>query len=307
MEQPSETNSVQKQNARSSGKLPLLLYIVSMLIFGSNGIIASFISLNSVDIVLCRTLIGGLLLLGIFLLKKEPFTFYKNRKSAVLLFCSGIAMGISWITLFRSYELAGVCTATLIYYCAPVIVMMFSPLFFHEKLTGIKIAAFCIVFLGFVLINGTQFGSSTGLGLFFAFLSAVLYAALIILNKKAGCKNGLENTTIQMLTGFCVCFIYKFFIRRTPQLNILPNDIFPLLVLCVLNTALACFLYFENINRLPAQKVSIFGYVDPLSAILFAYIFLGERLHFLQIIGGICIIGGAIMAEFLHSKKEKQE
>ena len=293
---PSDTHAV-------SGRLPLFLYILSMLIFGSNGIVASFISLNSVDIVLCRTLIGGLLLLGLFLLKKESFTFYKTKKSAVLLVLSGIAMGISWITLFHAYELAGVCTATLIYYCGPVLVMVFSPLFFHEKLSGIKIVAFCIVFLGFVLINGTQFGTANMTGMIFAFISAVLYASLIILNKKAGCKNGLENTIVQMLTGFVVCFIYKFFIRRTPSLDILPGDIFPLIILCCMNTALACYLYFENINRLPAQKVSIFGYVDPLSAIVFAYIFLGERMTALQIAGGICIIGGAIMAEFLHSRK----
>ena len=42
-------------------------YIFGLLLFGSNGIVAGFIELNSYEIVLLRTLLGSLLLLGIFL------------------------------------------------------------------------------------------------------------------------------------------------------------------------------------------------------------------------------------------------
>ena len=55
-------------------------YILALLLFGSNGIMASFISMNSYEIVLLRTLLGSLLLLAIFLLRKGKFTFYKSKK-----------------------------------------------------------------------------------------------------------------------------------------------------------------------------------------------------------------------------------
>lgn len=41
-------------------------YIFSLLLFGSNGIVASHILLNSYEIVFLRTLIAGLLLVFIF-------------------------------------------------------------------------------------------------------------------------------------------------------------------------------------------------------------------------------------------------
>ena len=65
-------------------KKDYLKYIFSLLLFGSNGIVASFIKLNSYEIVFCRTLTGGLLLLLIFLLSRGKFTFTNTKK--ILLF-----------------------------------------------------------------------------------------------------------------------------------------------------------------------------------------------------------------------------
>ena len=54
----------------------LFKYLVALLLFGSNGIVASYIDLNSYEIVLLRTLIGSLLLIGIFFLGRGKLTFY---------------------------------------------------------------------------------------------------------------------------------------------------------------------------------------------------------------------------------------
>ena len=45
------------------------------------------------------------------------------------------------------------------------------------------------------------------------------------------------------------------------------------------------------------QRVAVFGYLEPLSAVIFSAILLGERLGPLKIAGACCIIGGAIFAE----------
>ena len=41
------------------------------------------------------------------------------------------------------------------------------------------------------------------------------------------------------------------------------------------------------------------GYIEPLSAVIFSVAFLGEKLLFMQIIGAVLIIGGAITGEYL--------
>ena len=61
-----------------------LNYIFSLLLFGTNGIVANYIDMSSEEIVLLRTFIGSLLLIGIFFLTREKFTFYKHKKTICL-------------------------------------------------------------------------------------------------------------------------------------------------------------------------------------------------------------------------------
>ena len=75
------------------------------------------------------------------------------------------------------------------------------------------------------------------------------------------------------------------------------RNIFPVLFLGIVNTGIGCCLYFSAIKELSAGSVAICGYLEPLSALLFSALLLSERLSFIQIIGAICIIGGAIFAE----------
>lgn len=95
-------------------------YLLALLLFGSNGIVASRISMNSYEIVMFRTLIGSLLLIVLYLATNHRFTFYKHKKSFAFLALSGIAMGVSWLFLFEAYQRIGVSIASLGYYCGPV-------------------------------------------------------------------------------------------------------------------------------------------------------------------------------------------
>jgi len=54
-------------------------YIAALHLFGSNGIVASYISLTSYEIVFTRTLIGGLFLVLIFISSKQKVRFWRNK------------------------------------------------------------------------------------------------------------------------------------------------------------------------------------------------------------------------------------
>ena len=103
-------------------------YILGLLLFGSNGIVASYIPLNSYEIVLLRTFIGSVLLIILFCIGKGKLTFYRHKRHLLWLAVSGIAMGASWIFLYEAYARIGVSISSLLYYCGPVIVMALSPL-----------------------------------------------------------------------------------------------------------------------------------------------------------------------------------
>ena len=72
-------------------KKAFLKCLVALLLFGSNGVVAAWIPLSSLHIVLLRTLLGGLFLLGLFFLRGGRFTFHRKKKSFGFLALSGSA------------------------------------------------------------------------------------------------------------------------------------------------------------------------------------------------------------------------
>ena len=280
-------------------------YIFALLLFGSNGIVASFIDLSSQNIVLLRTLIGGILLIAIFFISGGKLTFYKQKRQFLFLAVSGIAMGTSWMFLYEAYARIGVSIASLLYYCGPVIVMALSPLLFKERLTANKVLGFLSVVVGVVLINGNAFdGKGDMFGIACGLLSAVMYAFMVICNKKAKDIVGLENSTLQLTIAFLTVAIFEG-LKQGYAMQIAPTSILPILILGLLNTGTGCYFYFSSIGKLNVQTVAICGYLEPLSAVLFSVAFLKETMLPLQIIGAVLIIGGAMIGELVKPKRTK--
>ncbi|MBQ9749722.1 MAG: EamA family transporter [Clostridia bacterium] len=279
-------------------KTSYLKYIFALLLFGSNGVVASLIHLSSYEIVLLRTLIGSLLLIAIFFIAREKLTFYNYKTQSVFLAVSGIAMGTSWIFLYEAYDEIGVSLASLAYYCGPVIVMILSPILFGEKLTKIKVCSFLVVLVGIFLVNGTAFENGVSIwGLACGLLSAVCYSLMVMFNKKAKDITGLENSMLQLFMAFITVAIFVG-IKQGYRMQIDTQSIIPILVLGLLNTGIGCYFYFSSIGKLPVQTVAICGYLEPLSAVVFSVIFLKETMLPIQIIGAVLIIGGAMLGEY---------
>ena len=270
-------------------------YILALLLFGSNGVVASHIALSSYEIVLLRTLIGSLLLIVLFLLGKGRFTFLQKKTDFLFLAASGAAMGISWMFLYEAYQQIGVSLSSLLYYCGPVIVMVLSPILFREKLTVPKITGFLLVVVGVILVNGriAESGESSW-GLFCGAMSAVMYAFMVICNKKTSRITGMENSTLQLTISFLTVAVIVG-VRQGITFGIAAENWPWILFLGLVNTGIGCYFYFSSIGALPVQTVAICGYLEPLSAVLFSVIILHETMPPPQVIGAVLIICGAIL------------
>lgn len=177
-------------------------YFAALLLFGSNGIVASNINLPSYEIVLLRLLLGSLFLITVFTVSRQRFTFYRNKHTCLYLFISASAMGASWMLLYEAYQQVGISIASLAYYCGPVIVMILSPFLFRETLTWPKIAGFLTVLAGMCLVNLQALDEGKTIwGLFCGLMSAFMYALMVTANKKAKPESGLENSLLQLVIG----------------------------------------------------------------------------------------------------------
>ena len=271
------------------------MYILAMLIFGTNGYLVAHLSLQGSQIVLVRTLVGGLLLTAIVLLRGGFDREAVRAEWRDLLF-GGVALGLNWVALFTAYRLLNVSLATLIYYAGPMLVLLFSPLLFRESLTPQKIAAVVIVAAGLFCITGSITSAGMSLtGLLAAVLSALFYASLIIFNKRIVKTGGMQTAALELDVAFVVVLIYVLLTAGIPRP--LKADIPYLLVLGLVNTGIAYMLYFTGLQKLPGQSVALISYVDPVSALVFSALLLHETMTPLQVLGAVLIIGGALLGE----------
>ena len=270
-------------------------YILAMLIFGTNGYLVAHLSLQGSQIVLVRTLVGGLLLTAIVLLRGGFDREAVRAERRDLLF-GGVALGLNWVALFTAYRMLNVSLATLIYYAGPMLVLLFSPLLFRESLTPQKIAAVAIVAAGLFCITGSITSAGMSLtGLLAAVLSALFYASLIIFNKRIVKTGGMQTAALELDVAFVVVLIYVLLTAGIP--HPLKADIPYLLVLGLVNTGIAYMLYFTGLQKLPGQSVALISYVDPVSALVFSALLLHETMTPLQVLGAVLIIGGALLGE----------
>lgn len=285
-------------------KQAYIKYLLALLLFGSNGVVASYISLTSYEIVFLRSLIGSILLISLFKLADNKLDLTKNKRHLLYLIISGVAMGVSWIFLYEAYQQIGVSIASLAYYCGPVIVMLLSPLLFNERFTLPKVGGFVAVLCGILLINTQAIhDGKTPWGLFCGVMSAIMYAFMVIFNKKAHSITGMKNAMLQLITSFLTVAIFLGF-RQGFIIHVSRSDWIPILILGLLNTGIGCYLYFSSIANLPVQSVAVCGYLEPLSAIAFSVLLLKEILQPIQMLGAVLVIGGSIFAEGIVIRKK---
>lgn len=281
-------------------------YITAVLIFGTNGIVASKIALSSQEIVFFRAGIAGVILIALFLLLRTKGDALQYKREFGFLAIAGAATGANWLLLYEAFQQVGVGTGTLLCYCGTVIVMALGPILFQEKLTWKKCIGFLAVLTGLLFINGQALQEGKTLwGMLCGILSAVMYAVLVIFNKKVTHITGAEKSMWQIIFSFSV--VAAFLLGRRGLPIPVPEGSWPFVLLLGCLTGVGCYFYLSSMGRLSVQTVAICGYLEPLGAVVLSAVLLGESMAPMQMAGAALILGGAMYAELAGKRERKEE
>jgi len=281
----------------------MIYIIISMIIWGSIGLFIRWINMSSIEIAFLRAGIAACFLLFYSFFYKK-IDMKKIKENIILLILAGAAVAFNWIMLFQAYRFTSIATATICYYFAPVIVVLLSPFVLKEKMTLVKIFSIFLSMTGLFIMmyyspENVGRGSNNLLGILFGLLAAVFYALVVVLTKKMKDIESFEITCIEI---FVAALVLLPFVLYHPQLHI--KNIQTGIIVCILgliHTGLAYILYFKGIRQVKAQNAALLSYIDPLSAICFSTVFLGEIPNKAQVIGALFIF----MASFIHEIKIK--
>ena len=280
-----------------------LKMIVSMVIFGTIGIFVQYTPLSSTVIACVRSVIGALFMAAVILVTGKKPNIQAIKKNWILLLLSGGALGFNWICLFEAYRYTTVAVATLCYYMAPVFVIILSPIVLKERLTALKILCTAAAVAGIILISGGGGGSAKGIALGLA--AAMMYCAILLMNKKMDGIDALEKTLCQLSVSAVVMVVYTLITQDLSE--IVPNTvtIVMALVLGIVHTGIAYIHFFGSVGKLPAQTSAVLSYIDPVTAIVLSALFLKQPMSAVQIGGAVLILGSMFANELLPNLRKK--
>lgn len=277
------------------------MLILAMCVFGTIGILRRYIPLSSSLIALVRGIVGAAFLLLVIALRRQKLDKAAIRSNLLLLITSGAAIGFNWILLFEAYNYTSVATATLCYYLAPILVILAAPLVLKEKLTVKKGICAFVSLIGMVLVSGVLESGSSGMsdmkGILFGIGAAVLYASVILMNKKMKAIPSYDKTILQLVMASAALLPYVLLTENWSQVTLTGLSVVLLLVAGVIHTGLSYWLYFGSMGALKAQTVALLSYIDPILAIILSMVVLHEPMSVLSAIGAVMILGAAYISE----------
>ncbi|MDO4977222.1 MAG: DMT family transporter [Eubacteriales bacterium] len=282
-------------------KSSMLMLVSAMLIFGTIGIFRKYIPLSSGLLACARGFQGTLFLFLFVIISGKKVRHGIGGKKVALLMVSGAVMGLNWMLLFEAYNYTTVPIATLCYYMEPTIVILMSPMIFQERLTKKKIICALIAIVGMIFVSGILDGNHVGTGsmkgILFGLAAAMLYSMVVIMNKLIGQVDAYEKTMIQLGSAALAMVPYVLLTEKITEISWDKTSVIMLILVGFVHTGIAYVLYFGSIEKLPAQTIAIFSYLDPITALLLAALLLGESLSIYGMLGAAFILGTAFVSE----------
>lgn len=281
-----------------------------MIIWGSLGVFTKSIPLSALNLAFLRAFIALPVLYVVMKYRSGKIPKFTLLKPYIL---SGVLLGIGWLTLFYGYKHTNIASAVIIYNMCPVYVMLAAPFVLKERMSWIQGGIILLSFTGLILIVSHNLMSGYGyLGMALSGFSGICYALIVLINRGINCgiQKRVDNhiaTFVQILTATLVLLPFVIMdgqIMAVAHLEM--ADIMKTVLLGVLHTGVAYTLFFSVYEHMQSVEIVSYSYLEPMFGIAFSLLLLGDRLTFLQIGGGILILGSTYIGEVLKSKRAKK-
>ncbi len=204
----------------------------------------------------------------------------------------------SWFD-FKGLKYIPASIERVILFTYPTLVVVFSWLFFKNKITLKTIYALIICYSGILIIAlEPKFfsGDNFTLGATLIFLSSITYALYLVFSGELSKKLGSVNANaLGMIFSSIFVFLHMGMFSNETIAG-LPHIIyFYSFLIAIISTVIPTFLMMEGIRLLGANRASIIGSIGPVSTIIMGYLFLGEKLTLQELAGSVLIITGVYL------------
>lgn len=287
-------------------RLCTLELIAAMVIYGTLGWPVRFIAWPSSVLAVARGLLGALSLYVIARLLGRRLQLPRDGRSIALLVAGGACIGINWVLLFEAYRRTTLATAELAYEMMPVYVTLVSPWVLGERLTARKLLFLGLALLGMALVSGIGSAPAQGVtteGVLFGLGGAFFYGNCALINKFLGHVDAVTQTVVQLTVAALVLLPYVLCTVNPAEISLDPTSVWLVVLVGVVHTGLGFGLWFASMSGLPAQKIALLGYIDPIVALAVSALVFHEYLTPVAACGAVLVLGSLLASELLDARR----
>lgn len=246
--------------------------------------------------------------MGIFLLIRDRKLFKVRVKDFWMFLGTGLVSIVFFnICYFTTIQFATLATASMLLYTAPCFVLLMSAVFFHEKITGQKITALALAFVGCGLVSGftggdiSVFALLTGIGSGFGYATYSIFGTIAL--KKYDTFTVIFYTFVVSTVGLLP------FVSLPDLLQVMSQSSTAAvngLGLGIISTFMPYILYTGGLKYVEAGKASVLAFAEPMVATIAGILIFKEVLHLKNALGIVLIFAAIVLLNIPLSKSEQK-
>jgi drug/metabolite transporter (DMT)-like permease len=249
-----------------------------------------------------RMVFSGLLLLGFYFTYSKPSQAFNKNDWFLFFHASITGISLAYIAEYWALKYISVAKVTIIFLCVPFVSVVFEHFHGLEKLTTKKLLGLIIGLCGILPVLLHESGTETFLSLSWYELAMIFAAATygygwVAVKRLAqkGHHSILYINGLRMFVGGCCALLASPVLDEWNGIKPAVSDWFNFLwyVFLISVVAVACYTFYGFlIKHYSVGMVSFCGFTEPLFAILYAWILLGETVSWIFFLSlGIVFVG----------------
>lgn len=285
---------------------PQLLLILATLLWGGNFVIGRAVAgdIPPITLAFLRWCVAFIVFLPIAYsrVKREWHMIKANWPAVIVMAITGVACFNTLVYIGVYYTTS--INASLMNSSTPIIIYILSFIFLKERLSKFQLigTALSLAGVAFILSKGSLemlLSFSFNKGDLIVLIAVFCWGVYSLLVKQyAGRLPGYSTFLVTIALGVMMLLPFTIYELMTTSVEIVwsPSTIGAILYVGIIASIVAFLSWNNGVVALGANKASIYLNFIPLFATIFAVLFLDEDLLLAQLIGGLAVICGVLLA-----------
>lgn len=290
-------------------KKSYLLLHIAILLAGFTGVFGKLISLNEGLLVWYRLLFSSIILFVVLRILKS--TSKESFADKVHIGKIGLFLTIHWVFFYASIKYANISIGVVCYCLTSLFTALFEPLINKKRFSTLQLLLSALTLIGISLIF--HFDSSYQLGIILGVISSSFAALYTVFNEKLVRRFQSININYYQMIGGTIGLglLLPIYLYYFPATSLLPSisDFWYLVLLATFCTVALYVFFAESLKKLSAFTVNLSFNLEPIYAVLLAFIFFheGKQMNISFYIGCSFVILSVILQGLLSVREQGKD